>query len=104
MATTGGEPPDAATVRGAAGQDRDAALASGVGERLVDEDFGDEGDMGGQGVEIIGWEGGSLGLPLQACDLYLIPGYDEDLQQARALIGAQNEFPDPFFADMRPPL
>lgn len=43
-------------------QNRGATLASGVGERLVDADFGDEGNMGGQGVGIIGWKGGSLGL------------------------------------------
>ena len=62
LVALGGEPPDAATVRGDARQDRGAALASGVGERLVGEDFGDEGDMGGQGVGVISWKGGSLGL------------------------------------------
>lgn len=30
-----------------------------AGRRLVDEDFADKGDMGGHGVGIIGWKGGS---------------------------------------------
>ena len=38
---------DATAVRGHAIQDRGAALASAVGERLVDADFGDEGGMKG---------------------------------------------------------
>jgi hypothetical protein len=63
MTALGREPSDQATVGDHAAQDRAATLArGGVGERLVDADFGDEGDLGGQGVGIIGWKGSSLGL------------------------------------------
>jgi hypothetical protein len=57
LAALGGESSDTAVVWGHAGQDRGAALANRVGERLVDADFGDEGGMKGQGAGIIGWKG-----------------------------------------------
>jgi hypothetical protein len=37
-------------------------LASGVGGRQVDADFGDQEGLGRPGVGIIAWKGGSLGL------------------------------------------
>jgi len=62
LAALGGESSEATAVWDPAGQDRGAVLVSGVGERVVDADFGAEGHMRGQGVGIIGWKGGSLGL------------------------------------------
>ena len=52
----------AAALSSNAAKDCGATVASRVDEQLVDADFGDEGDMGGQGVGIIVWKGDSLGL------------------------------------------
>lgn len=47
LAAPGREPPDAAALWSDATADRSATIASVVGERLVDADFGDEGGMRG---------------------------------------------------------
>ncbi len=62
LAAAGRESFESATLRRHAVRDSGATLASGVGERPVDADFDDEAGMGGQGVGITGWKGGSLRL------------------------------------------